>query len=190
MIIIILRKWLDSSIWPVDRTQTDTTTPGQSRPETNDNEAVLHILESYRTGASPSVSLVSYSGDSLGIVLLLCRGEVSVFYSLSRQGGIIFSMLHCIFLISFFIYLNSFVYTSLFDLKYFYLRLIICRQLYSFKYSYLILIIHSQLHGLKLLFLFDNHLFTQLFSSKYFSSNPNNLQAIILFQVINTNNFQ
>ena len=31
-----------------------TTTPSQSRPESNGNEGVLHILQSSKTGATPS----------------------------------------------------------------------------------------------------------------------------------------
>ena len=36
------------------------------------------------TGTSPSDCLVSYPGHSLGVVLPLCRGEVSVFFSPNR----------------------------------------------------------------------------------------------------------
>ena len=32
-----------NSIWPLDRTLSDATTPGQSVPESNGNEGVLHI---------------------------------------------------------------------------------------------------------------------------------------------------
>ena len=35
-------------------------TPGQSGPESNDNEGVLYIPQSSRTGASPSDGLMSY----------------------------------------------------------------------------------------------------------------------------------
>ena len=33
-----------SSIWPIDRTLSGATTPGQSEPESDGNEGVLHIL--------------------------------------------------------------------------------------------------------------------------------------------------
>ena len=43
---------------------TDTTTPGQSGPESNGNEGVLHIPQSSRDVVSTSVGLVSYLGHS------------------------------------------------------------------------------------------------------------------------------
>ena len=52
------------SIWPIDRTLSDATTPGQSVPEKDGNEGVLHISLSI-TGASPSDCLMSYQGHSL-----------------------------------------------------------------------------------------------------------------------------
>ena len=43
------------------------TTPGQSGPESDGNEGVLHIPQSSSTaGTSPSDCLVSYPGHSLG----------------------------------------------------------------------------------------------------------------------------
>ena len=36
---------LNRSVWPIDRTQTGTTTPGQSGSGNNGNEGVLHILQ-------------------------------------------------------------------------------------------------------------------------------------------------
>ena len=59
--------------------------PGQSEPGSNGNEGVLHIpLSPSITGTSPSDCLVSYPGHSLGVVLPLCSGTVSVFYSPSQ----------------------------------------------------------------------------------------------------------
>ena len=56
-----------SSIWPIDRTLSGATTPGQSRPGSNDNEGVFHIPQSSSiTGASPSDCLVSCPGHLLG----------------------------------------------------------------------------------------------------------------------------
>ena len=56
-----------SSLWPIDRTLSSATTPVQSGPEINANEGVLHIPQSSSiTGTSPSDSLVSYPGHSLG----------------------------------------------------------------------------------------------------------------------------
>ena len=54
-----------SSIKPIDRTLPSATIPGQSEPESNGNEEVLHIPESpsmIRT--SPPDCLVSYARHS------------------------------------------------------------------------------------------------------------------------------
>ena len=47
-------------------TLTGTTILGQSESESNCNEGVLHIPQSFKTRASPSDGLVSYTGHSLG----------------------------------------------------------------------------------------------------------------------------
>ena len=58
-----------SSIWPIDRTLSGATTPGQSKPGTDGNEGVLRIPKSSSiTGTSSSDSLVSYLGYSSGSV--------------------------------------------------------------------------------------------------------------------------
>ena len=44
-------------MWPIDRTLSAATTLGQSGPESNTNEEVLHIPESSRAGALPSDGL-------------------------------------------------------------------------------------------------------------------------------------
>ena len=55
-----------STIWPIDRTLSGATTPGQSGPRSNGNEEVVHIPQSSSiTGASPSDCLVSYLGHLL-----------------------------------------------------------------------------------------------------------------------------
>ena len=54
-------KRLDSSIWPLDGTQTGTVTLDQSGPEINDNEEVLHTTQSSRIGASPQDEISYYS---------------------------------------------------------------------------------------------------------------------------------
>ena len=55
-----------SSIWPIDRTLSGTTTPGHSEPGSNGNEGVLCIPQiSSITEASPGDFLVSYPGKSL-----------------------------------------------------------------------------------------------------------------------------
>ena len=56
-----------SSIWPIDRTLSSATTPGQSGPENDGNEEVLRIPQtSCSTGTLPSDCLVSYSAHLLG----------------------------------------------------------------------------------------------------------------------------
>ena len=52
-------KWLNSSIWSIDWTLWVTTTPGQSWPDNNGNEGLLHISWSSRIAISPSDGLVS-----------------------------------------------------------------------------------------------------------------------------------
>ena len=62
-----------------------------SGPGSDGNEEVLCIPQSSSAAVtSPSDCLVSYPGHSLGGVLPLCRGAVSVFYSPSRLGNAIF----------------------------------------------------------------------------------------------------
>ena len=48
----------NSSMWPIDRTWSGATTPGQSGPGSNGNEEVLHIPQSSKTRASTSESFV------------------------------------------------------------------------------------------------------------------------------------
>ena len=58
---------LFSSIWRIDRTLSDATIPGQSRPGSDGTEEVLLILQTSSTAeASPSNCLVSYPGHSFG----------------------------------------------------------------------------------------------------------------------------
>ena len=54
------------SIWLIDGTLSGATTSGQIGQGSSGNEGVLHIPQSFRTGASPSDGLVSYPGHSLG----------------------------------------------------------------------------------------------------------------------------
>ena len=55
----------NSSIWPKDGGLSDTTTPSQGGPGSNGNEEVLHISQSFGTGASAFDFLVPYPGHSL-----------------------------------------------------------------------------------------------------------------------------
>ena len=80
------RKWLNSSIWPIDETLMVNITPSQSGLESNRNEGVLYIPQSSRTRASLSDSLVSYPRHSLrGGGFPLCRDAVGVFYIPMQQ---------------------------------------------------------------------------------------------------------
>ena len=65
-----------SSIWPIDRTLSGTTTPGQSGPRSDGDEEVLHILKS-----SSIIGTSCYIQDTRLGVLLLCRDAVDVFCS-------------------------------------------------------------------------------------------------------------
>ena len=57
----------NTSIRPIEKTLSGTTTPGQSGPVSDSNEEVLQIPQSPSiTGASPSDCLVSYLAHSLG----------------------------------------------------------------------------------------------------------------------------
>ena len=68
-----------------DDTLTSTTTLDQNGAGNNGNEGVLHILQSFRTGASDGFML--YPEYLLGMSLLAhCRDAVSIFYSLSWLG--------------------------------------------------------------------------------------------------------
>ena len=50
--------------WPIDKTLSGATTPGQSEPGSDGNERVLRIFyNSSITGASPSDCLMSYPGN-------------------------------------------------------------------------------------------------------------------------------
>ena len=55
-----------SSIWPIYRTLSDDTSPGQNGPGSDGNEGVLCVLQcSSITGTSPSDCLVSYPRHTL-----------------------------------------------------------------------------------------------------------------------------
>ena len=59
------------SIWSINRTLSDATTPGQSGPGSNGYEGVLHILEI--SNLLPSDVLMSYPGHSLYV----CGGDLT-----------------------------------------------------------------------------------------------------------------
>ena len=65
----------------MDGTLTSNTTPGPGR---NDNESVFHILQSSRTGVSPSDGIVSYLKHTRGKESY--RDAVGIFYSPSKLG--------------------------------------------------------------------------------------------------------
>ena len=65
--MIIFSKRLTSSFLPIYDTQTGTFTPSPSGPGSNSYEEVLPILQSSKTGASLSDSLVSFPEHSLEV---------------------------------------------------------------------------------------------------------------------------
>ena len=72
-------KLSNSCVWSIDGTLKGTTTSGQSGPESNYNERVLHIPQSSRTGASSSDDLKSYTGDLWeGGFLTFCSDAVVI----------------------------------------------------------------------------------------------------------------
>ena len=82
-----------SSIQLIDRALSGATIPGQSRPGSNGNGAVLCIPKSASlTGSTSSDCLVSYPEHSLGGVLPLCSGAVGVFYSPNRRSKVIMNI--------------------------------------------------------------------------------------------------
>ena len=88
-----------SSIWLIDRTLSGATTQGYSGPGSNGIEWMLHIPQnSSITRTWPSDCLLSYSRHSLWLagILPLCRGTVSVFYSLSQLVRNKWSQMHLI----------------------------------------------------------------------------------------------
>ena len=87
LIIIILSKWENRSIWPIDGARTGTTNLGQSGPNSNGHKRVLHVSQSSGTGASLLDAVwVPYTGPSFWRdILHPCRGAVSVFYGPNWQ---------------------------------------------------------------------------------------------------------
>ena len=61
--IIILSKWLNSSIRSTNVTLTGTTSLGQSGSGINGNKEVQHIPQRSMTGASPSYSVLCANAD-------------------------------------------------------------------------------------------------------------------------------
>ena len=59
VICLLTVKIPSSSIWPINKTQSDATTPGQSGPGSNSNEGTLYIPQIPKTRTSPSDGLVS-----------------------------------------------------------------------------------------------------------------------------------
>ena len=81
-----------SSIWSIDKTLLDATTPGQSGPGMDGNKEVFRIPQSSSiTGTLPSDCLVSYPGHLFGGRLPLRRDAVGVFYSPSWLGDLYWS---------------------------------------------------------------------------------------------------
>ena len=97
----------NSSIWPIDRFLSGTTTPGQSGPKINGKKGVLHIPQSSRiTRASKSDCLMSYPGYSLEVPL--SWDAVSVFYSPSQLEN--FMCEYVWMYVSIYIYIYIYIY--------------------------------------------------------------------------------
>ena len=71
----------NSSIWPMDKNLTGTTTQDNSGPGSNTNEETLPIPQSSRIGSLPSDCLVSNVGHSLGRGLAYLFTEMQSVYS-------------------------------------------------------------------------------------------------------------
>ena len=68
-----------SSVWPIDRTLSSTTTLGKSGPGSDGNEQVLRIPQSSSiTGTSPSDCLVSYPEQPLWGLTPLQRSRLCI----------------------------------------------------------------------------------------------------------------
>ena len=80
------------SIWPIERTLSGATTPGQSSPGSNGNEGALHIPQRFKAESSLSWFNVIFRTLVVGIIPLY-RNAVSLFLSLSWPGSNISSLL-------------------------------------------------------------------------------------------------
>ena len=81
-------KYVNISMWPIHGSLIGTSSLGQSEPGNDDNGRILNIPPKLQDlNFTIRCSLVSYPGQSLCLkILLLCRDEIGVFYSLSRMG--------------------------------------------------------------------------------------------------------
>ena len=91
---------------PIDRAQLGATTPGQSGPESNGNEEVLHISQGPSiTGTSPSDCFVSYPGHTLGCFTSLQRCSQCILQPQStgqlKENKILILGLYLCYLLSF-----------------------------------------------------------------------------------------
>ena len=70
------------TVWPIDRTLLGATTPGQSGPGSDDNEAYSAFPKAPALLESHQQTFSVIPGYSLEGVLPLCRDAVGIFYSL------------------------------------------------------------------------------------------------------------
>ena len=80
---------LNVKLWAKVRTLSSATTMGQSGPDSNGNEGVLHIPQSSQTGASPSGYLVSYQDTHGGGEGLAPSAEIQLVYSTAQADWIL-----------------------------------------------------------------------------------------------------
>ena len=76
-----------SSIWPIDKTLSGVTTPGQSGPGSDGNEGI-HSDGSSITGTSPLDCLVSFTGHSWGKELYPFAEVQSVYFTAPADRAI------------------------------------------------------------------------------------------------------
>ena len=76
------------SIWPIDRTLSSGTSPGQSGPGSYGNKGILRVTQSSSfTGTSPSDCLVWYIRTLVRGFLSTAEKQLGVFYSLKRLSN-------------------------------------------------------------------------------------------------------
>ena len=97
-LIIIFVKWFNSSIWSVHETLTSTTNPGLNGIGNYCDKGVLHIVESARIEAWPSVLIWCHILDTcqVGVLPPPRISAVGVFYSPSQLGVLVIWNYYCL----------------------------------------------------------------------------------------------
>ena len=92
-----------SSIWPIDRSLSGDTTPGQSEPGSDGNKRVFCIPQtSGITGTSLSDFFFNVISRPLdGGILSFCRDEVGIFHKSTRLGYFFYCFFFFFFICNF-----------------------------------------------------------------------------------------